>query len=206
MRDIRLTLDLPPGTISTKLQVIPAASVKPASFTLRLDASYRVHDKAYKNSTVATAQLPYASNVIGVSVVSTYAQGNFDGSGNSFNGEALAAAGSSCPAAGSGSSPPRRPTNHCHHHPPGSGECGEVHIRLPHRDVGCHQRPRRLGGSSPDLHDLRWLPAQPNLGCRSPAAAHPTFGWGFPELTRVPPDRRSRDGTGGIRWQPGPCP
>ncbi|HEY9333455.1 MAG TPA: NPCBM/NEW2 domain-containing protein, partial [Kribbella sp.] len=45
-----------------------------------------------------TAQLPYASvsqaaNVVGVSDASTYKQGNFDGSGNSFNGEALAAAG-----------------------------------------------------------------------------------------------------------------
>ena len=47
---------------------------------------------------MATAQLPYASlsqaaNVVGVSDASSFAQGNFDGSGNSFNGEALAAAG-----------------------------------------------------------------------------------------------------------------
>ena len=114
MRDVRLALDLPDGwtatgastfvkvdpgkTVSTKLAVTPAAAVKPASFTLRLDASYKVDDAAYTNSTVATAQLPYASlsqaaNVVGVSDASSFAQGNFDGSGNSFNGEALAAAG-----------------------------------------------------------------------------------------------------------------
>ncbi|TDO50824.1 alpha-glucosidase (family GH31 glycosyl hydrolase) [Kribbella sp. VKM Ac-2527] len=114
MRDVRLVPNLPAGwtstgtstfaavepgkSVTTKLQVIPGADVKPASFTLRLDASYRVHDNSYVNSAVATAQLPYASlsqaaNVVGISNASTYAQGNFDGSGNSFYGEALAAAG-----------------------------------------------------------------------------------------------------------------
>ncbi len=114
MRDVRLALDLPEGwtasgsstfakvdpgkTVTTKLQVTPAASVKPASFTLKLNASYKVHDSTYTNSTVGAAQLPYASlsqaaTVVGVTDATTYAKGNFDGSGNSFNGEALAAAG-----------------------------------------------------------------------------------------------------------------
>jgi alpha-glucosidase len=96
MRDVRLALNLPTGwtatgtstfakvdpgkTVTTKLAVTPAASVKPASFTLQLDAFYLVHDNAYKNSTVATAQLPYASlsqaaNVVGVSDASSFAQG-----------------------------------------------------------------------------------------------------------------------------------
>ncbi len=52
----------------------------------------------YQSNTVATAQLPYASlsqaaTVVGISDASSFAKGNFDGSGNSFNGEALAAAG-----------------------------------------------------------------------------------------------------------------
>jgi alpha-glucosidase len=114
MRDVRLVPNLPAGwaatgssmfakvdpgkTVTTKLQVTPAASVKPAAFTLRLDATYKVQNSTYTNSTVATAQLPYASlsqaaNVVGVTDANTYAQGNFDGSGNSFNGEALATAG-----------------------------------------------------------------------------------------------------------------
>lgn len=114
MRDVQLALDLPAGwtatgtstfakvdpgqTVSTKLAVTPDAAVKPASFTLRLDATYKVHEASYSNSTVATAQLPYASlsqaaNVVGVSDASSFAKGNFDGSGNSFYGEALAAAG-----------------------------------------------------------------------------------------------------------------
>ncbi|TDU89268.1 alpha-glucosidase (family GH31 glycosyl hydrolase) [Kribbella voronezhensis] len=114
MRDVRLALNLPAGwtasgsntfaavdpgkTVTTKLQVTPGADVKPASFTLRLDATYLAHGISYTNSAVATAQLPYASlsqaaTVVGVSDATTYAQGNFDGSGDSFNGEALAAAG-----------------------------------------------------------------------------------------------------------------
>jgi hypothetical protein len=88
----------PGKTVTTKLQVTPAADVKPASFTLELKASYIAQGKSYANSAVATAQLPYASlsqaaNVVGISDAATYAQGNFDGSGDSYNGEALAAAG-----------------------------------------------------------------------------------------------------------------
>ena len=114
MRNVRLDVQAPTGwtvtgqnafatvrpgqTVSTKLQVTPGTDVKPASFTLELKASYVADGKNYVNSASATAQLPYASlsqaaNVVAVSDASTYAQGNFDGSGNSFNGEALAAAG-----------------------------------------------------------------------------------------------------------------
>ncbi len=114
MRDAKLSFALPEGwtatgastfsevapgtTVSTKLAVTPGADVQPASFTLRLDASYTAYNQRYTNSTVTTAQLPYASvsqaaNTVGISSASTFAQGNFDGSGNSFYGEALAAAG-----------------------------------------------------------------------------------------------------------------
>ncbi|WP_433164977.1 NPCBM/NEW2 domain-containing protein [Kribbella sp. CA-247076] len=114
MRNVKLDLQVPSGwsvtgqtvfprvdrgkTVTTKLQVTPGADVKPASFTLRLKASYVADGKSYSVGAAATAQLPYASlsqaaNVVGISDASTYAQGNFDGSGNSFNGEALAAAG-----------------------------------------------------------------------------------------------------------------
>ena len=113
-RDVRLDVQVPSGwtvtgsntfagvapgkTVTTKLQVTPAADVKPASFTLELKASYVAQGKSYTNSAVATAQLPYASlsqaaNVVGISDAATYAQGNFDGSGDSYNGEALATAG-----------------------------------------------------------------------------------------------------------------
>ncbi|WP_132149183.1 NPCBM/NEW2 domain-containing protein [Kribbella antiqua] len=114
MRNVRLDVKVPSGwsvsgqntfatvdpgkTITTKLQVTPGADVKPASFTLQLEAAYVAQGNNYTNSAFATAQLPYASlsqaaNVVGISDASTYAKGNFDGSGNSFNGEALAAAG-----------------------------------------------------------------------------------------------------------------
>jgi hypothetical protein len=114
MRDVHLELQVPTGwtvsgadtfasvepgaTVTTKLQVTPGAEVKPASFTLKLDANYVAQSKSYTVTAAATAQLPYASlsqaaNVVGISDASTYASGNFDGSGNSFNGEALAAAG-----------------------------------------------------------------------------------------------------------------
>ncbi len=113
-RDVRLDVQVPSGwtvtgsntfagvapgkTVTTKLQVTPSADVKPASFTLELKASYVAQGKSYTNSAVATAQLPYASlsqaaNVVGISDAATYAQGNFDGSGDSYNGEALATAG-----------------------------------------------------------------------------------------------------------------
>ncbi|MEV0291268.1 NPCBM/NEW2 domain-containing protein [Kribbella sp. NPDC050820] len=114
MRNVRLDVQVPSGwtvtgqkdfasvergkTVTTKLQVTPGADVQPASFTLTLVATYLAEGKSYSNSAAATAQLPYgslsqAANVVGISDASTYAQGNFDGSGNSFNGEALAAAG-----------------------------------------------------------------------------------------------------------------
>ncbi|MFI6678480.1 NPCBM/NEW2 domain-containing protein [Kribbella sp. NPDC050470] len=114
MRNVRLDVQVPSGwtvtgqkdfasvergkTVTTKLQVTPGADVQPAAFTLKLVATYLAEGKSYSNSAAATAQLPYASlsqaaNVVGISDASTYAQGNFDGSGNSFNGEALAAAG-----------------------------------------------------------------------------------------------------------------
>ena len=114
MRDVTLSFALPDGwtatgastfaqvepgrTVSTTLAVTPGADVQPASFTLRLNASYTARGAAYTNSTVTTAQLPYASvsqaaNTVGISNAATFAQGNFDGSGNSFYGEALAAAG-----------------------------------------------------------------------------------------------------------------
>ncbi|WP_328989103.1 NPCBM/NEW2 domain-containing protein [Kribbella sp. NBC_01245] len=114
MRDVRLGFEPPAGwtstgqgtfatvepgqTVTAKLAVTPAADVKPASFTLRLDATYTAGGSSYRNSTYATAQLPYASlsqasTVVGVTDKDTFAKGNFDGSGNSFNGEALAAAG-----------------------------------------------------------------------------------------------------------------
>ncbi|GAA1688512.1 hypothetical protein GCM10009745_36790 [Kribbella yunnanensis] len=89
---------LPGQTVSTKLQITPGADVQPASFTLSLAASYVAGGKRYVQNAVATAQLPYgslsqAANTVGISDATTYAKGNFDGSGNSFNGEALAAAG-----------------------------------------------------------------------------------------------------------------
>ena len=85
-------------TVTAKLQVTPGADVKPASFTLQLKASYVAQGKSYSNSASATAELPYASlsqasNLVGITDANTYKQGNFDGSGDSFNGEALAAAG-----------------------------------------------------------------------------------------------------------------
>jgi alpha-glucosidase (family GH31 glycosyl hydrolase) len=113
-RNVRLDVQVPNGwtvtgsntfagvapgkTVTTKLQVTPAADVEPASFTLELKASYVAQGTSYANSAVATAQLPYASlsqaaNVVGISDAATYAKGNFDGSGDSYNGEALAAAG-----------------------------------------------------------------------------------------------------------------
>ena len=72
--------------------------MKPATFTLHVKASYVAKGNSYANTATATAQSRYASlsqaaNVVGVTDASTYAKGNFDGSGNSFNGEALAAAG-----------------------------------------------------------------------------------------------------------------
>ncbi|GAB2630278.1 hypothetical protein GCM10009743_00880 [Kribbella swartbergensis] len=114
MRDVHLDVKVPSGwtvtgqntfaivdpgkTVSTKLQVTPGADVKPASFTLELAATYVAQSKSYTNSAFATAQLPYASlsqaaTVVGISDAATYKQGNFDGSGNSYHGEALAAAG-----------------------------------------------------------------------------------------------------------------
>ncbi|MFB6719947.1 NPCBM/NEW2 domain-containing protein [Kribbella sp. NPDC056345] len=114
VRNVKLDLQLPAGwtsagattfaavsagqTVTTKLQVTPGADVQPASFTLSLTASYVAQGKSYSRSAVATAQLPYgslsqAANTVGISDATTFAKGNFDGSGNSFNGEALAAAG-----------------------------------------------------------------------------------------------------------------
>ncbi|HEY3558629.1 MAG TPA: NPCBM/NEW2 domain-containing protein [Kribbella sp.] len=114
VRNVRLDVQMPAGwtvtgsntfasvepgqSVTTKLQVTPGADVKPAGFTLTLRASYVAQRNSYVNTASGTAQLPYASlsqaaNVVGISDASTYKQGNFDGSGNSFNGEALAAAG-----------------------------------------------------------------------------------------------------------------
>ncbi|HEY3005665.1 MAG TPA: NPCBM/NEW2 domain-containing protein [Kribbellaceae bacterium] len=114
MHNVKLALALPSGwtatgdgafnrvdpgrTVTARFAVTPGADVKPASFTLRLDASYVAEGNSYLNGTVATAQLPYASvsdaaNVVGISDAATYSKGNFDGSGDSFYGEALAAAG-----------------------------------------------------------------------------------------------------------------
>lgn len=114
MRDVRLDVLVPTGwtvsgpntfavvqpgrTVSAKLQVTPGVDVKPASFTLQLAATYVAQGNSYTSSAAATAQLPYASvsqasNVVGISDASTYAKGNFDGSGNSYHGEALAGAG-----------------------------------------------------------------------------------------------------------------
>ncbi|WP_202875363.1 NPCBM/NEW2 domain-containing protein [Kribbella albertanoniae] len=114
VRNVKLDLQLPAGwtsagesafasvragqTVTTKLQVTPGADVQPASFTLSLAASYVAEGKSYSRSAVATAQLPYgslsqAANTVGISDATTFAKGNFDGSANSFNGEALAAAG-----------------------------------------------------------------------------------------------------------------
>ncbi len=88
----------PGQTASTTLTVTPPATEKPSTVTLRLDATYTARGASYTNSTVTSASLPYASisdaaNVVGISDASTYAKGNFDGSGDSFNGEALATLG-----------------------------------------------------------------------------------------------------------------
>jgi hypothetical protein len=114
VRNVDLAMEVPAGwtvtgasqfasvrsgqTVTTKLQVTPGADVKPASFTLQLKANYVAQGKSYSNSASATAELPYASlsqaaNLVGITDANTYKQGNFDGSGDSFNGEALAAAG-----------------------------------------------------------------------------------------------------------------
>ncbi|WP_165949129.1 NPCBM/NEW2 domain-containing protein [Kribbella turkmenica] len=114
MRNVNLDLQVPDGwtvtgqqvfpqvgrgeSVTTTLQVTPGADVEPASFTLQLKADYVAEGKIYGAGAAATAQLPYASlsqaaTVVGISDASSYAHGNFDGSGNSFNGEALAAAG-----------------------------------------------------------------------------------------------------------------
>lgn len=114
MRDVRLTPVLPSGwtssatpafarvepgqTVSTTLSITPGTAVPPASYTLRLDANYRARETAYTSDTYLTAELPFgsvsdAANVVGVTDAQTFAKGNFDGGGNSFNGEALAAAG-----------------------------------------------------------------------------------------------------------------
>ncbi|MFF1817399.1 NPCBM/NEW2 domain-containing protein [Kribbella sp. NPDC058245] len=114
VRNVDLDLALPAGwtsaglktfasvragqTVTTKLQVTPGADVQPASFTLSLAANYVAGGKRYSQTAVATAQLPYgslsqAANTVGITDAATFAKGNFDGSGNSFNGEALAAAG-----------------------------------------------------------------------------------------------------------------
>ena len=112
-RDVKLTPALPEGwtasaaptfarveagtTVSADLTVTPPAGAT-GKTTVRLDAAYTWRQAAYTNSTHATAQVPYASvaaayNTVGITDAATYAKGNFDGAGDSFAAEPLAAQG-----------------------------------------------------------------------------------------------------------------
>jgi len=88
----------PGKTVTAKFAVTPGASVKPGEHTVRLEASYRAGGVARTNSAVADALLPHASvakavNKVGVTDEQTFAKGEFDGEGNSFAGQLLAAKG-----------------------------------------------------------------------------------------------------------------
>ncbi|WP_187413527.1 NPCBM/NEW2 domain-containing protein [Micromonospora sp. MP36] len=88
----------PGETVTAPLSVTPGPGIRPAPYTLQLDAAYTARNTPHRTSAVTTAELPYASisaaaNVVGITDAQTFAKGNFDGAGNSFHGEALAAAG-----------------------------------------------------------------------------------------------------------------